>query len=82
MLTNAGAPGELMVSGPGLARGYLNQPELTAAAFIANPGGEGFHKRMYRTGDLARYNADGTIVILGRADRQVGRLMPRIVSLA
>ncbi|WP_164779847.1 AMP-binding protein, partial [Paenibacillus kobensis] len=50
-----GVPGELCITGDGLARGYLNQPELTADKFVDNPFGEG---RMYRTGDLARWLPD------------------------
>ncbi|MBD2385063.1 non-ribosomal peptide synthetase [Cylindrospermum sp. FACHB-282] len=63
-----GVPGELYISGVGLARGYLNQPQLTAARFIENPFREG---RLYKTGDLARYLPDGNIEFLGRLDRQV-----------
>ncbi|KKO52294.1 non-ribosomal peptide synthetase module [Paenibacillus sp. DMB20] len=64
-----GIPGELCVAGAGLARGYLNQPELTREKFAASPlaGGE----RMYRTGDLARWTEQGTIEFLGRIDHQV-----------
>jgi amino acid adenylation domain-containing protein/thioester reductase-like protein len=65
-----GAPGELWLAGPCLARGYRNDPELTAARFAPDPfagGGE----RMYRTGDRARLRADGTFEYLGRLDEQV-----------
>lgn len=66
-----GAVGELYIGGPGLARGYLNQPALTAERFVRNlsflPGKE----RLYRTGDLARYLPDGTIDFVGRIDHQV-----------
>jgi len=61
-------PGELCLSGPQLARGYLNLPEITAKSFMENPFGPG---RLYRTGDLAMYHEDGSIEILGRIDRQV-----------
>ncbi|GCB19937.1 nonribosomal peptide synthetase 12 [Aspergillus awamori] len=69
-----GAVGELLISGPILARGYLGDPEKTAAAFVKQKSFvPGSHKRerYYRTGDLVRYNADGTIHFIGRADGQV-----------
>lgn len=64
-----GVPGELYISGDGIARGYLNQPELTKERFIKNPFVPG--KRMYRTGDLARCLEDDNIEFLGRVDQQV-----------
>ena len=66
-----GVPGELHVAGFGLARGYLNQPELTASKFIPNPFGRQPGVRLYKTGDLARYLPDGNIEFLGRGDQQV-----------
>ena len=67
-LCGIGVPGELCISGDGLAREYLNRPELTADKFVKNPFGEG---RMYRSGDLARWLPDGNIEYLGRIDEQV-----------
>lgn len=66
-----GVPGELYTGGDGVARGYWRRPELTAAAFVADPFGEGEGGRLYRTGDRARYRPDGTIEFLGRRDRQL-----------
>ncbi|WP_406346322.1 amino acid adenylation domain-containing protein [Streptomyces sp. NBC_00648] len=65
----AGVPGELCIAGAGLARGYLNKPELTAERFPENPFAPG--TRIYRTGDLARRLSDGRIECLGRIDSQV-----------
>ncbi len=66
-----GVPGELHIGGIGLARGYLNQPALTAEKFIANPFGTEPEARLYKTGDLTRYLPDGNIEFLGRIDHQV-----------
>jgi aspartate racemase len=66
-----GVPGHLHIGGEGLARGYLNQPELTAERFILDPFRTEPGARMYKTGDLARYRPDGNIEFLGRADDQV-----------
>jgi non-ribosomal peptide synthetase-like protein len=67
-----GEIGELCITGPGLAAGYLGRPDLTAEKFLPNPWSAGPHDaRLYRTGDLARIGADGEVVCLGRADDQV-----------
>lgn len=64
-----GVPGELYIGGASLARGYLNQPELTTQKFISNPFVVG--ERIYRTGDFARWVENGEIEFLGRKDHQV-----------
>ncbi|MFB2880052.1 non-ribosomal peptide synthase/polyketide synthase, partial [Floridanema aerugineum] len=64
-----GVPGELHIGGAGLAKGYLNRPELTNEKFIANPFENS--KLLYKTGDLARYLPNGNIEYLGRIDNQV-----------
>ncbi len=64
-----GVPGEICIAGIGLARGYMNRPDLTAEKFIthsAAPGG-----RLYRSGDLGKWRADGELVFLGRIDDQI-----------
>ena len=63
-----GKIGELYIGGSGLARGYLNQPELTAEKFIKNPFGSG---RLYKTGDLVRQLPDGNLEFIGRVDNQI-----------
>jgi len=70
-LAPLGVPGELCVSGDLLARGYLNQPSLTAEKFIPDPFSDAPGARLYRTGDLARYLSDGNIELLGRTDHQI-----------
>ena len=68
----AGAIGELCISGHGVGRGYLNNPEKTTASFVKNPFTDASgYERMYRTGDLVRVLPDGDIDFLGRNDRQV-----------
>jgi amino acid adenylation domain-containing protein len=66
-----GIPGELHIGGDGLARGYLNCPELTREKFIPHPFSDEPGARLYKTGDLARYLPDGNIEFLGRLDHQV-----------
>jgi amino acid adenylation domain-containing protein/thioester reductase-like protein len=61
-----GVVGELWLAGPGLARGYLNNPDLTARQFVETPGG-----RFYRSGDLGRWTGDGRLELAGRIDHQV-----------
>ncbi len=68
----AGKAGELCIFGPGLATGYLGQPDLTAQRFVANPLAAGSDEQlMYLTGDLARIEPGGPVHCLGRADNQV-----------
>ncbi|KAI0123358.1 hypothetical protein BJ170DRAFT_660160 [Xylariales sp. AK1849] len=74
-----GLIGELLVEGPLVGKGYLNNPEKTAASFIEDPswllrggpGADGRHGRLYRTGDLVRYNDAGELIFAGRKDTQV-----------
>ena len=66
-----GVPGQLYITGNGLARGYLNNLELTNAKFIQNPFSKKGNSLMYATGDLVKYLADGNILFIGREDNQV-----------
>ncbi|XZN90035.1 MAG: non-ribosomal peptide synthetase [Microcoleus sp.] len=66
-----GIPGEIHISGLGVARGYLNRSHLTPQRFIPNPFSDKDKVPMYKTGDLARYLPDGNIEFLGRIDEQV-----------
>jgi amino acid adenylation domain-containing protein len=70
--TAVGEVGELHIGGVQLARGYLNQPDLTASKFIADPRcPDDPRARLYKSGDLACWNSDGTVQFVGRADNQV-----------
>ncbi|MFI6999070.1 amino acid adenylation domain-containing protein [Nocardia sp. NPDC050175] len=69
-LAPIGVPGEIHVGGPGLARGYLGRPDLTAERFVPDPFGPP-GARLYRTGDLGRVRPDGELEHLGRIDSQV-----------
>lgn len=64
-----GLPGEICIAGAGVARGYLNKPDLTAEKFIPHPFQE--NERLYKTGDIGRWLPDGTIEYIGRIDQQV-----------
>ncbi|WP_405095195.1 non-ribosomal peptide synthetase [Micromonospora sp. NBC_01412] len=67
-LVPMGVPGEILITGAGVADNYLNRPELTTQRFITDPHGGG---TAYRTGDLGRWNATGALEILARMDHQV-----------
>ena len=68
-LCEPGVQGELLIGGPGVAKGYLSRPELTAEKFIDHPFEPG--ARLYKTGDLVRWLPGGALEYLGRIDHQV-----------
>ncbi len=69
-----GVVGEIYISGINVARGYINNPQLTAERFIPNPfvtNGDSIYEKMYKSGDLGRWLSDGTLEFVGRVDHQV-----------
>ena len=70
-LVPRGVAGELYIGGTGVARGYLNAPELTAAAFFDDPFSDEDGARIYKTGDLVRQASDGALICMGRIDQQL-----------
>jgi amino acid adenylation domain-containing protein len=81
-----GTPGELLIGGANVVRGYLNLPELTAQNFIPDPFSNDPKARLYRTGDLVRYLPSGEIAFMGRIDHQIKirgyRIEPEEVTAA
>ena len=78
LVESVGDQGEICVAGAGLALGYCNDPERTAAAFVQNPLNSAYLELMYRTGDLARYDENGDLVYIGRKDHQIKHMGQRI----
>lgn len=76
--TANGELGEICVSGPALALGYYNNPELTEKTFIQNPLNKSYRELIYKTGDLGRYNDQGILEFHGRKDRQIKHLGHRV----
>lgn len=70
-LVTVGVAGQLYIGGPGVGRGYINRPDLTAERFIPDPNSEYPGGRLYRTGDVVRRLRSGPIEFLGRADHQI-----------
>lgn len=66
-----GVTGELYIGGDGVAKGYMNRPDLTAARFVSNPFSDDSSNMIYKTGDSVRWRADGNLEIFGRLDDQV-----------
>ncbi|CAM4112328.1 non-ribosomal peptide synthetase [Pseudoalteromonas byunsanensis] len=66
-----GCVGELYIAGKGVAKGYLNRPDLTAERFIEKSFANGITERLYRTGDLVRYDELGQLYYMGRTDQQI-----------
>lgn len=81
-----GNSGEIYIKGASLAKGYINQTELTHNKFILDPWGEQEKARLYKTGDMGRYLPDGNLVFLGRKDEQLKvrgfRVEPQEIELA
>jgi amino acid adenylation domain-containing protein len=71
LLNPIGVPGEICISGLGVAKGYLNNETLTNEKFVRNPFSENTSSRMYKTGDIGRWHDDGNLQFIGRRDEQV-----------